>query len=185
MDEFELKDPSPNTDDWKTEKGIHKYSVLFLCLVGLFSASYLLTSLISFDTKKSEKVTTESSVTSDWKIYRNEEYGFELNYPTELEFVINNNEGTDFAGSFAIDDKYEVGKILALHFDINPKEEIITCDDTQLIKKINHNIEMTYINSCNQVHVYFQNKGNFWVFTNYDYPRDSFDQILSTFKFTK
>jgi len=66
-----------------------------------FCDLYMYNGLETFETKEE----CESSLASkdeftDWEVYRNEEYGFEFRYPSELDFEILNTENQMFIAKF-------------------------------------------------------------------------------------
>lgn len=54
-------------------------------------------------TEITQKTETAENETNNWKIYKNKEYGFEIKYPTEYQFEINNNMP---AGDLAFDSSF-------------------------------------------------------------------------------
>ena len=145
---------------------------------------------------------------SDWKTYRNEEFGYEIKYP-EIYLVEDKSEifigddpsmnpwytRTDFLLSFVMFEnptsKCRIGFVLEV-FNTTDKDKIKSAGGWEFIKesgvkKIENNLDV-YLYSIdsgtNNMQVIFRD-GRAYSFFYYHILEEDFNQILSTFKFIK
>ena len=143
-----------------------------------------------------EKQTPQSVIPADWKTYRNEQYGFEVRYPNDWDVRLNAKHRL-----LDIPDVRLSQGTIGLNIFIKPKPiGLEGNEDSVVITNGEFSIEGGVINKTiykkNSVY-YIQalilretgsGEDNYFVFSdNIDNLKDigNFDQILSTFKFTK
>ena len=115
---------------------------ILLILTGVFGIWYFSNPLPTEEADGSTSLTT--SKFADWKTYRNEEYGFEIKYPSEFTYTTNSySRGFQvlFTGSSAFftvnvrNDELGLGVDLKNYFylDFSPKEQTTLADQTAYI----------------------------------------------------
>ena len=150
-------------------------------IAGAIAAAFV--GVIYFDNTRQVQAPTEENdnesadETSDWKTYRNEEYGFELRYPSNLNPLDNGGlilfrDST--AGAFVV--SINTGNFAACtHFEGEVQTETVTISGTEVLKS-----------ECGTMveYIFFPPHSNFFIYSSSRFlDRKIFNKVLSTFKF--
>jgi hypothetical protein len=141
------------------------------------------------DTEKQDPAATEKA---GWKIYTNTKYGFELKYPKEYAVSENGiQQANGLAYKFeSINISSSDGKAgFIMHIDISSDPNILVGPDDREIKetKVVNGIKFAGFSDLGMGDRfgYTAKYGNYYYRLDTVFDTGLFDQILSTFKFTK
>ena len=173
-------------------------------VAGLLGSFEIYQSYISSESPENIQNQTAQIDTSDWKTYRNEEYGFEFKYPTIWKEKGTDNWSTYFVNESEwevlqvnlnelVDIKPEYLKIFAEH-EVKrnncPGDKVIRVEEKSALYVL-------FCSATSEYYIYITptKKGDDLIMFKYhdDFEQDwseiqkiaKFDQILSTFKFIK
>ena len=136
------------------------------------------------------RVDSSTSLTTSWKTYTNARFGFSLLYPASLNYVDNSSKTYGDGSSGNVEFNYLSGtKQRAFSIIINPSGMGLGegCENSITSSKVINGATVSYVDYCGLVVSQFSQKGNFYVLISdsSNFSQTQFEQILSTFKFTK
>ena len=162
--------------------------VLAVAVVGYFGIKKYLPNLL-----QSKQIPEDSIDTSNWKTYRNDQFGFEIAYPGEYKPAVNYHGATDY-WEVGVDVLFELGNDTNISIIVNPPDHGFCEGALEFFNDYSRFISGAQVKGIRCVYDSFvvedyviSNKDNQFEI-NLAYPLNSedkstLDQILSTFKF--
>ncbi|MBI3888464.1 hypothetical protein HY311_01580 [Candidatus Nomurabacteria bacterium] len=157
-------------------------AVLLVLIGGYFAFTRMLEK--SSEPAVQQVPVTTAYETANWKTYTSNKYGFEFQYPANFSYSENKTGGV--VNTLAVTDSTNTEKGFSLIIN-NPGFSFGEgCYDTQTTTKIINGISMNREDDCGEISYSFsQNNKQDYIAINNKLDVKLFDQILSTFKFTK